>query len=121
MEKIAIFNIALNYGGRDEIIRAVGRIVKNGAAPKDEEGFKRYLDAAELPDPDLLTRTGGEWRVSNFMLWEIAYTEIYFTDILWPDFEGNALDNAIAWYDGMHRGSATSEWQANRLRVNNDN
>ena len=95
--------IALSYGGRDEILRAVEKIIKAGAAPQDEEGFKHYLDTAALPDPDLLIRTGGEWRISNFMLWQIAYTEIYFTDILWPDFDGNALDNAIAWFTSRQR------------------
>lgn len=95
--------IALSYGGRDEILRAVRAIVKDGAAPEDEEAFKRYLDTSEIPDPDLLIRTGGEWRISNFMLWQIAYTEIYFTDILWPDFDGAALDNAIAWFTSRQR------------------
>jgi len=95
--------IALSYGGRDEILRAVRAIVKDGVAPEDEEAFKRYLDTSEIPDPDLLIRTGGEWRISNFMLWQIAYTEIYFTDILWPDFDGAALDNAIAWFTSRQR------------------
>ena len=103
-ENTAVYlTIALSYGGRDEILRAVEKIVKDGVAPKDEEGFKRYLDTKEIPDPDLLIRTGGEWRISNFMLWQIAYTEIYFTDILWPDFDGNALDNAIAWFISRQR------------------
>ncbi len=103
-ENTAVYlTIALSYGGRDEILRAVEKIVKDGVAPKDEEGFKRYLDTKEIPDPDLLIRTGGEWRISNFMLWQIAYTEIYFTDILWPDFDGNALDKAIAWFTSRQR------------------
>jgi len=103
-ENSAVFlTIALSYGGRDEILRAVDAIVKDGVAPKDEEAFKRYLDTREIPDPDLLIRTGGEWRISNFMLWQIAYTEIYFTDILWPDFDGAALDNAITWFTSRQR------------------
>ena len=103
-ENTAVYlTIALSYGGRDEILRAVEKIVKDCVAPKDEEGFKRYLDTKEIPDPDLLIRTGGEWRISNFMLWQIAYTEIYFTDILWPDFDGNALDKAIAWFTSRQR------------------
>ncbi len=103
-ENSAVFlTIALSYGGRDEILRAVKAIVKDGTAPVDEEAFKRYLDTRELPDPDLLIRTGGEWRISNFMLWQIAYTEIYFTDILWPDFDGAALDNAITWFTSRQR------------------
>jgi undecaprenyl diphosphate synthase len=103
-ENSAVFlTIALSYGGRDEILRAVRAIVKDGAAPEDEDSFKRYLDTSEIPDPDLLIRTGGEWRISNFMLWQIAYTEIYFTDILWPDFDGAALDNAIAWFTSRQR------------------
>jgi undecaprenyl diphosphate synthase len=103
MEKIVILNIALNYDGRDEILRAVEKIVKDGVAPKEEEGFKRYLDTRAIPDPDLLIRTGGEWRISNFMLWQIAYTEIYFTDVLWPDFDGAAHDTAIAWVTSRQR------------------
>jgi undecaprenyl diphosphate synthase len=103
-ENTAVYlTIALSYGGRDEILRAIDAIVKSGVAPKDEEGFKRYLDTASLPDPDLLIRTGGEWRISNFMLWQIAYTEIYFTDILWPDFDGAELDKAIAWFTSRQR------------------
>jgi undecaprenyl diphosphate synthase len=95
--------IALSYGGRDEILRAVGKIVKDGKAPEDEEAFRSYLDTGSIPDPDLLIRTGGEWRISNFLLWQIAYTEIYFTDTLWPDFDGKALDDAIAWFATRER------------------
>jgi undecaprenyl diphosphate synthase len=103
-ENTAVYlTIALSYGGRDEILRAVEKIVREGVAPKDEEGFKQYLDTRAIPDPDLLIRTGGEWRISNFMLWQIAYTEIYFTDVLWPDFDGAALDTAIAWFTSRQR------------------
>lgn len=100
---LVYLNIALNYGGRDEIIRAVNAIVKSGNHNVDEEGFKKYLDTSAIPDPDLLIRTGGEMRISNFMLWQIAYTEIYFTDILWPDFNEAALDDAIKWFATRQR------------------
>ena len=100
----AIFlNIALNYGGRDEIVRAVNAAIKERSGPIDEDGFRKYLDTSGIPDPDLLIRTGGEWRISNFLLWQMAYTEIYFTDILWPDFDGKALDDAIGWFATRQR------------------
>lgn len=95
--------IALNYGGRDEIMRALAAWSENGAPRLDEDGFKNYLDTASMPDPDLLIRTGGEKRISNFLLWQIAYTEIYFSDILWPDFDEQALDDAIAWFSLRQR------------------
>lgn len=97
--------IALNYGGRDEIIRASRKLMASGIAPEDldEQTFSGLLDTAFLPDPDLLIRTGGEWRVSNFLLWQLAYTEIYFSDILWPDFDEQALDNAMHWFDARQR------------------
>lgn len=98
-------NVALNYGGRDEIIRAVRRITQAGTAPEslDEAAFSRCLDTSFMPDPDLLIRTGGERRISNFLLWQLAYTEIYFSDILWPDFDEKALDTAISWYKTRQR------------------
>jgi undecaprenyl diphosphate synthase len=100
----AVFlNIALNYGGRDEIVRAVNAAIKERSGPIDEDGFRKYLDTSGIPDPDLLIRTGGEWRISNFLLWQMAYTEIYFTDILWPDFDGKALDDAIGWFATRQR------------------
>jgi len=97
--------IALNYGGRDEIIRASRKLMASGIAPEDldEKAFSGLLDTAFMPDPDLLIRTGGEWRVSNFLLWQLAYTEIYFSDILWPDFDEQSLDNAIHWFDTRQR------------------
>lgn len=97
--------IAMNYGGRDEIIRAVHKIISRGIQPQglDEKTFSKQLDTAFMPDPDLMIRTGGEWRISNFLLWQMAYTEIYFTDILWPDFDEKALDKAIKWFSSRQR------------------
>jgi undecaprenyl diphosphate synthase len=97
--------IAMNYGGRDEIIRAVRKIIYRGVQPQglDEKTFSKQLDTAFMPDPDLMIRTGGEWRISNFLLWQMAYTEIYFTDILWPDFDESALDTAIKWFFSRQR------------------
>jgi undecaprenyl diphosphate synthase len=97
--------IALNYGGRDEIIRAAKKAMASGVSPEElsEKTFSSQLDTSFMPDPDLLIRTGGEWRVSNFLLWQLAYTEIYFTDILWPDFDEKALDEAIHWFDTRQR------------------
>lgn len=92
------FTIALNYGGRDEILRAVNRIL---AEPKekiekiDDRTFSTYLDTAQLPDPDLLIRTSGEERLSNFLIWQLAYAELYFTDVYWPDFDQDELQKAI--------------------------
>ena len=96
------FTIAINYGSRDEIVRAVRHISEDVAAGKldptsvTEETISNYLDTAGIPDPDLLIRTGGDYRISNFLLWQIAYAELYFTDTLWPDFRPEDLDAAIA-------------------------
>ncbi|HNU75567.1 MAG: Ditrans,polycis-undecaprenyl-diphosphate synthase ((2E,6E)-farnesyl-diphosphate specific) [Deltaproteobacteria bacterium ADurb.BinA179] len=97
--------VALNYGGRNEIVRAVRRIMKDGLLPEaiDEDVLPRYLDTSFMPDPDLLIRTGGERRISNYLLWQLAYTEIYFSDILWPDFDESALDAAISWFSTRQR------------------
>ena len=101
-------NICLNYGGRDEIVRAAMRYaadVKDGRAPEeiDESAFGRYLYSAGIPDPELLIRPGGEVRISNFLLWQCAYSEFYFTDVLWPDFSTEELDKAIAAYQSRDR------------------
>lgn len=98
-------NVALNYGGRDDIIRGIGKMLRDNPSLKDlnEETLSRYLDTSFMPDPDLLIRTGGEWRISNFLLWQLAYTEIYFSDILWPDFDEKALDAAISWFHTRQR------------------
>jgi undecaprenyl diphosphate synthase len=97
--------IALNYGGRDEIIRCARRLLADGASPEEvtEQTFSGLLDTSFMPDPDLLIRTGGEWRISNFLLWQLAYTEIFFSDILWPDFDEKSLDEALAWYGTRQR------------------
>ena len=101
-------NICLNYGGRDEIVRAAMRYaadVKDGTAPEeiDEAAFGSYLYSAGIPDPELLIRPGGEVRISNFLLWQCAYSEFYFTDVLWPDFSTEELDKAIAAYHSRDR------------------
>ncbi len=78
--------VALNYGGRDEIVRAANRAVADGASVLDEKTLSQYMYTAASPDPDLLIRTGGDMRISNFLLWQCAYSEFYFTKTLWPDF-----------------------------------
>lgn len=103
------FQVALNYGGRDEIIRAMKKIFteyeKNpfSVTNIDETLFEQYLDTKGIPDPDLLIRTSGEERISNFLLWQLAYTELYFTDVLWPDFNKEELKKAIAYYNSKDR------------------
>ena len=101
-------NICLNYGGRDEIVRAAMRYasdLRDGKAPErlDEASFGNYLYSAGIPDPELLIRPGGEQRISNFLLWQCAYSEFYFTDVLWPDFTTAELDRAIAEYHRRDR------------------
>ena len=99
------FNIALNYGGRAEIVEAARRIVAEGvpADTLDEQRFSEFLYTAGQPDPDLLIRTSGEMRVSNFLLWQIAYAEIWVTDTLWPDFRKRHLIEAILAYQKRDR------------------
>ena len=98
------FTVALNYGGRDEMIRAMKNMYKEiekGTCSVDditEEKFASYLDTKGIPDPDLMIRTSGEQRISNYMLWQMAYAEFYFTDVLWPDFNKKELEKAIAYY-----------------------
>ena len=95
--------LALNYGGRQEILDACNRLLKEGVLRVDEKTFAQYLYAPEAPEPDLLIRTSGEMRISNFLLWQSAYTELYFTDILWPDFAPADLDAAIECYTQRDR------------------
>jgi undecaprenyl diphosphate synthase len=98
-------NLALNYGGRDEILRAVKKIItdKVPANKIDENTFGKFLYTQGEQDPDLIIRTGGEIRLSNFLLWQMSYSELYFTDILWPDFSPHKLDLAIAEYQKRQR------------------
>ena len=100
-----LFNIALNYGGRAEIVDAARRAIVAGvpADDLDERRFGEFLYTAGQPDPDLLIRTSGEMRVSNFLLWQIAYAEIYVTDTLWPDFRRHHLLDAIVAYQKRDR------------------
>ena len=97
--------IAFNYGGRAEIVDAVRGIVREGLPPEqvDEAAIAGRLYAPDHPDPDLLIRTGGELRVSNFLLWEVAYAEMWATDVLWPDFSVDDLDRALASYAARER------------------
>ena len=102
-------NVCLNYGGRDEILRAVRRFAAECAAGErkpeelDEGLFSSYLDSAGIPDPELIIRPSGEQRLSNFLLWQCAYSEFYYTDTLWPDFDESELDKAIAAYQSRDR------------------
>ena len=102
-------NIAANYGGRWDILQAVRGIAQqlaSGEMPIDrlsEEAFTRALCLGDLPEPDLFIRTGGEQRISNFLLWQVAYTELFFTDTLWPDFDETAFDQALKWFSTRQR------------------
>lgn len=101
--------IALNYGSRDEMIRAMKKMsedcIKGKLIPDeiDEKLFETYLDTHDIPDPDLMIRTSGELRLSNYLLWQLAYSEFYFTDVLWPDFSKEDLEKAIEYYNGRDR------------------
>ena len=103
------FQVALNYGSRDEITRAVRKmaqdIEKGELASEDitEQTISSYLDTKGIPDPDLMIRTSGEQRLSNYLLWQLAYTEFYFTDVLWPDFDKNELEKAVEYYKNRDR------------------
>ena len=103
------FTIALNYGSRDEMTRAARRMAQDCAAGKldpdkiDESVFESYLDTHGIPDPDLMIRTSGEQRLSNYLLWQLAYAEFYFTDVPWPDFTKGELVKAVEEYNHRHR------------------
>ena len=107
--------LALSYSGREEIINAVKNIIKDGKKPKEinEDTFQQYLTTKSVPDPELLIRTSGEYRISNFLLWQIAYSELYFTDTLWPDFRRADLYKAILNYQNRERrfGKTTEQLQ----------
>ena len=100
-------NICLNYGGRDEMVRAMRRYAAEVAEGRenniDEAGVSDYLFSAGIPDPDLLIRPGGEYRLSNFLMWQSAYSELYFTDTLWPDFDRKEINRAIAEFQRRER------------------
>ncbi len=103
------FQVAINYGGRDELLRAVKALAKDIKENKteidqiDEDVFDEYLDTRGIPEPDLLIRTSGEQRISNFLLWQLAYTEFYFPEVLWPDFDKKELIKAIEYYSSRTR------------------
>lgn len=103
------FQVALNYGGRDEITRAVRRMVQDACDGKlssedvQEARIVDYLDTRDIPDPDLMIRTSGEQRLSNYLLWQLAYAEFYFTDVLWPDFDKKELAKAVEFYQSRDR------------------
>lgn len=95
-------NIAFNYGGRAELVDAVNSIIESGEKKIDELSFRKYL-YNDFPDPDLVIRTSGEYRISNFLLWQIAYSELYITDVLWPDFDEKEINRAIENYFNRDR------------------
>jgi len=97
--------IAFDYGGRAELADAARRLVESGIAPEevDEDVLAVYLYAPDMPDPDLVIRTSGELRISNFLLWQLAYSELVFTDTLWPDFDADDLRRAVVEYAGRGR------------------
>jgi len=97
--------VAFNYGGRWDVVQACRQAMKDGLEPSQvtEESLSGYMAQSYAPDPDLFIRTGGEVRISNFLLWQLAYAELYFTDCLWPDFDGAELDRAIAAFAGRDR------------------
>jgi undecaprenyl diphosphate synthase len=108
-EQQMVLTLALSYGSRDEMVRGMRRLATEVAAGRlsadqiDEERISQYLDTGGLPDPDLLIRTSGEMRVSNFLLWQIAYAELYFSEVLWPDFDRSALHLALQEYSRRQR------------------
>jgi len=107
------FQVAINYGSRDEILRAMKALATDVKENKidinhiEENTFEQYLDTYGIPDPDLLIRTSGEQRLSNFLLWQMAYTEFYFTDVLWPDFDKKELVKAVEYYNKITRNFGT--------------
>lgn len=98
-----LLNIAINYGGREEIAHACTELIKEGKAEVTEDDISRHIYTAGCPDPDLIVRTGGDLRTSNFLLWQSAYAEYYFTDVLWPDYSQKDVDAAIAAFYSRKR------------------
>ena len=114
-----ILNIALNYGGRDEIVRAVNEAIKEGCNPVTEADISRHLYTADSPDPDLIIRTGGDLRISNFMIWQSAYSELYVTDTLWPDFgRESVIEAARAFYQRKRRFGGLNPEEQELLGIN---
>ena len=100
---VLTFNIAFNYGGRKEIIDGINKLLKEEKSEITEDTFKNYLYQPDIPDPELVIRTSGEFRVSNFLLWEVAYSEFYITDTFWPDFDEDEYDKALEWFNNRER------------------
>ncbi len=98
-----ILNIAINYGGRDEICHAVNRCIEKGIVNITEKDISQNLYTADSPEPDLIVRTGGELRLSNFLMWQSAYSELYFTDTLWPDMTSEDVDEAVRAFSSRNR------------------
>ena len=98
-----VLTLALSYGGRQEIVDAVNSLIKSEVKIINEEILKNHLYCPEMPDPDMIIRTGGEYRLSNFLLWQSAYAEIYICNKNWPDFDENELDKALKEYDNRNR------------------
>ena len=96
-------NLAINYGGKQEIVKAVNDLLSSGKTFVTESELESVLQTASVPDIDLLVRTSGEQRISNFFLWKSAYAELYFTDVLWPDFDEAEIEKAILWYSSRNR------------------
>ncbi len=96
-------NICFSYGSRAEICRAFNNMIKDGVTECDEKLISNYLYTADIPDPDMIVRTSGEIRLSNFLLWQSAYSELYFTDVYWPDFDEKEFDKAVEWFMTRNR------------------
>jgi undecaprenyl diphosphate synthase len=112
--------VAMNYGGRWDIVQAVNHWLQekpgSHSAQITEEALAAHLSLADLPEPDLFIRTGGEQRISNFLLWNLAYSELYFTDTLWPDFDDECLKQALAWFSERERRFGRTSEQLNRAQ-----
>ena len=102
-DKPFLLNVAINYGGREELVQACNRLIAEGKSSVTEEDICHAIYTAGCPDPDLIVRTGGDLRTSNFLLWQSAYAEYYFTDVLWPDFSPKDVDQAISAFYARKR------------------
>ncbi len=98
-----VLNICLNYGARQEICRAFSLMSQSGISNFDEKSIENFIYTSDFPQVDLIIRTGGEFRLSNFLLWQSAYAELYFTDVLWPDFNKEKAEDALLWYQSRNR------------------